>query len=359
MCKTKTLIVCGWLLLFGQSAIASDHLLYFEAQEIFGYASSLHRTVSYSINPQSEMQHPSLGFDYLQRLSGETGDWGVFSLQGRVSVMPIESPTESGYHAAPWMFNEEWEGYTLQPQIYNAWLKVRTPWAYVWIGHDRPAFGLASYFDSHGLLLETVGMRFGFPDRDWGVGGYHDYAWGTIAASLTSGTGMPLYQNLPGLPFTSHYMTAARASYGVLERDNFNAGFSLAHGKNLETIGYDLMQYKLFPLHLAGTDLTVLQDSFEHRFELYSGQWFGSRLFALFYRFGVNLDPEARYKLEAQYLYWKAKYTDGMADQRPAVCFSAKANEDLTVRASYAYDRLLNDNRFLLQLYYYAPWHIF
>jgi hypothetical protein len=360
MCKAVKALIAGACLLFiAQSALASDYLLYLEAQEIFGYASSLHKTVSYSIDPETEMQHPSLGFDYLQRLSGETGDWGVFALQGRASVMPIESSTESGYHTEPQLFKKDWNGYTLQPQIYNAWLKVRTPWAYVWIGHDRPAFGLASYFDSHGLLLETVGMRFGFPDRDWGVGGYHDFAWGNIAASLTSGTGMPFYQSLPGVPFDSHYMAAARVAYGVLERDNFNVGFSLATGKNLETLGYDLMQYKVFPVQLVGTDLTIEQDNIEHRTELYSGKWFGANLFALFYRFGVNLDPEARYKLEAQYLYWKAQYTDEMVDRRPALCLSVKANEDLTVRTSYAYDFLLNDNRFLLQLYYYAPWHIF
>ncbi len=348
MCKA--LILCLCLLLFAQSARASDHLLYFEAQEVLGYSSALGKTIPYSINPQSEMQKPSLGFDYLQRFSGESGDVAVFALQARLAVTQIEQG--AGYRVEPRLFRKDQDGYTLEPQLYNAWLKVKTPWAYVWVGHERPAFGLSSYFDTHGLLLETVGMRFGLYDRDWGVGGYRDYSWGTIAASVTSGTGMPLYQNLPGLAFDSHYMAAARVSYGVLQRDNFNAGFSLGYGKTMETIGYTLMQPDPLRMHLAGTDLTVLQNNLEHRFELYTGKWFGEDLFALFYRFGINLDPEARYKLEAQAMYWKFL---GDVDQRPALCFSYQVTPDFTVRTEYSYDHLLNDNRFLVQLYYYSP----
>ena len=71
----------------------------------------------------------------------------------------------------------------LEPQVYNAYLKVKTPGPYVWVGHNRPAFGLSSYFDSHGLLLRTLAIQgFGY-DRDWGVGMYKDFSWGDIAAS--------------------------------------------------------------------------------------------------------------------------------------------------------------------------------
>jgi hypothetical protein len=354
MCKAfMALIACACLSLIAQSARASDYLLYLEAQEIFGYSSSLGKTLSYSINPQSEMQQPSLGFDYLQRVSGDSGDIAVLALQGRISVMPPQEG--AGYQIEPRPIRQEKNGYTLQPQIFNAWVKFKTPWAYIWVGHDRPAFGLASYLDSHGLLLETVGMRFGFYDRDWGVGGYHDFSWGNVAASLTTGSGMPLYQGMPDLPFDSHYMAVSRVSYGVLERDNYNVGFSLGFGKTLETTGYTLMEAEPFPMQMVGTDLAVLQDNFEHRFELYSGKWFGSNLIALFYRFGVNLDPEARYKLEAQDMYWENL---GIYDHRPSLCFSYQVTPNFTVRTSYAYDNYSNDNRTLLQLYYYGPWHL-
>lgn len=346
----KTLVLCSCLLLFAQSAQASDHLLYFEGQEIFGYSSALEKTVAYSINPQSEMQKPSLGFDYLQRLSGETGDVAVFALQARLAVTQVEQG--QGYRTEPRALSMDQDGYTLEPQVYNAYLKVKTPWAYAWVGHNRPAFGLASYLDSHGQLLETVGMRFGFYDRDWGVGGYKDFSWGDISASVTTGSGMPLYQSLPGTPFESHYMTAARVSYGVLARDNFDAGFSLGYGRTLSTVGYTLMDIEPHPMKLAGADLTIFQDNLEHRFDLYTGEWLGKDLFALFYRFGVNLDQEGRFKIEAQPMYWKLA---GVENQRMALCFTVLATSNLTVRTEYAYDRFLNDNRFLLQLYYYSP----
>ncbi len=97
---------------------------------------------------------------------------------------------------------------------------MKTPGPYVWVGHNRPAFGLGSYFDSHGLLLRTLAIQgFGY-DRDWGVGLYKDFSWGDISASGTTGSGMPVYTK-------GNYMTAARVSYGVLSQDNFNVGFSL------------------------------------------------------------------------------------------------------------------------------------
>ena len=67
-------------------AQAADHLLYFEAQGIAGYSSELKKAIYYSQNPDAEMQKPSLGFDYLQRFSGESGDWATFALQGRLAL---------------------------------------------------------------------------------------------------------------------------------------------------------------------------------------------------------------------------------------------------------------------------------
>ena len=150
------------------------------------------------------MQKPSLGFDYIKRFSGESGDVATFALQGRLAMMvdPKKMRTEV----------------KLEPQVYNAYLKVKTPGPYVWVGHNRPAFGLSSYFDSHALLLRTLAIQgFGY-DRDWGVGLYKDFSWGDIAATATTGSGMPIY-------FRGNYMTAARASYGVLSRDNYEPRF--------------------------------------------------------------------------------------------------------------------------------------
>jgi len=324
------------VLFLAETGQAADHLLYFEAQGIAGYSSELGKGIFYSQNPDAEMQKPSLGFDYLKRFSGESGDWGTFALQGRLALVV---DAENG------------DRVKLEPQIYNAYFKVKTLGPYVWIGHNRPAFGLSSYFDSHGLILRTLAIEgFGY-DRDWGVGMYKDFSWGDISASATTGSGMPIR-------FRDNYMTAARVSYGVLSKDNMNLGFSLGYGNTLDTMGYKLRASDPQRMALAGLDFTFLRNNFEHRFDFLGGKWLDNETYAFFYRFGVNLDQEGRFKIEAQPTYWK---TGEEKTFELGLCFSVLATSNLTVRLGYFYDHTsaeggnTNDNRVLLQLYYYRP----
>lgn len=310
------------------AARASDHLLYFEAQAVAGYSTDLHRVIYYSMNPDAEMQKPSVGFDYIQRFSGESGDVATFALQARLALAG-----DSGR-------------YKLEPQIYNAYLKVKTPEPYVWVGHNRPAFGLSSYFDSHGLLLRTLAIEgFGY-DRDWGVGVYKDFSWGDLYTSFTTGSGLPV------LFKGGNYMAAARASYGVLSQDNMNLGFSLGYGKTLDTMGYELREPDPLDMRLGGVDFTLLRNNLEHRVDLLGGKWLGKETYALFYRFGLNLDQEGRFKVEAQPSWWKIEEEK---NYQLSLCVSALATSNLTVRLGYFYDRNEKDNRVVLQLYYYQP----
>ena len=312
-------------------AAASDQLLYFEAQGIAGYSTELGKPIYYSMNPDAEMQKPSLGFDYLKRFSGESGDWGTFALQFRAAL------TVNGIDKAD---SVKWE-----PQVYNAYLKVKTPGPYVWVGHNRPAFGLGSYFDSHGLLLRTLPIQgFGY-DRDWGGGLYKDFSWGDISASLTAGSGMPVYAR-------GNSMSAARVSYGVLSHDNFNVGFSLGYGKTLDTMGYNLRDPKPQEMRLAGLDLTILRNRFEHRFDVLAGRWLDQDTYALMYRLGYNVDPEGRLKIEAQPTYWK------FGDEKNflmTLCFSSQVTSNLTIRLAPSYEHYSNDKRVVMQFYYYRP----
>jgi hypothetical protein len=279
------------------------------------------------MNPDAEMQKPSLGFDYIQRFSGESGDFATLAVQGRLAL------TEDG------------NNYKLEPQLYNAYVKMKTPVAYMWVGHNRPAFGLSSYFDSHGLILRTLAIQgFGY-DRDWGGGLYKDFSWGDISASVTTGSGMPVYMK-------GNYMTAARVSYGVQSQDNFNLGFSLGYGSTLDTMGYRLRDPEPLQMRLAGVDLTILRNNLEHRFDLYAGTWLDKDTYAMSYRFGVNLDQEGRLKIEAQPTYWKFGEEN---DYQLALCFSSQVTSNLTVRLGYTYDHNTDDNRVILQLYYYQP----
>jgi hypothetical protein len=347
MCRTLTVRPMGslaftvlrtcttvWLALFilTCSAWASDHLLYFEAQGIAGYSSEIRKPIYNSMNPDAEMQKPSLGFDYLQKFSGATGDVATFALQGRFAL------TVDGEDRANSM--------KLEPQVYNAYVKVKTPGPYVWVGHNRPAFGLGSYFDSHGLLLRTLAIQgFGY-DRDWGGGLYKDFSWGDISASATTGSGMPVYTK-------GNNMSAARISYGVLSRDNYNVGFSLGYGRTLDTMGYKLRDPKPQEMRLAGLDLAVLRNRFEHRFDVLAGTWLDQDTYALFYRLSMNLDQEGRLKAEAQPTYWK--FGNEERNYQLALCLSNQVTSNLTVRLGYTFDKNSADKRVVLQLYYYRP----
>ena len=147
-------------------------------------------------------------------------------------------------------------------------------------------------------------------------------------------------------------MTAARISYGVQSQDNFNLGFSLGYGNTLDTMGYKLRDPEPEQMRLAGADLTILRNNLEHRFDLLAGEWLDKDTLALFYRFGMNLDQEGRLKIEAQPTYWK--FGDE-TNYEVALCLSSQVTSDLTVRLGYTYDHNANDNRVVLQLYYYRP----
>ena len=324
----KILLICLSLLYPAGMLQAAGHLLYFEAQGVAGYSSDAHRMIYYSMNPDAEMQKPSLGFDYIQRFSGETGDVATFALQARLALAGDRGR------------------YKLEPQVYNAYLKVKTPEPYVWIGHNRPALGLSSYFDSHGQILRTLAIEGLGYDRDWGVGVYKDFSWGDIYTSVTTGSGLPV------LFKGGNYMAAGRVSYGVLSQDNMNLGFTLGYGKTLDTMGYELRDEEPRKMALAGADFTLLRNNFEHRFDFLGGKWLGERTYAAFYRLGVNLDQEARFKIEAQPTYWK------LGDEKNyllSCCFSVLATSDLTLRLGYFFDRNEKDNRIVLQAYYYRP----
>jgi hypothetical protein len=313
----------------GGAVQAADQLLYFESQGIMGYSSELRKTIYYSQNPDAEMQKPSVGFDYLKRFSGESGDWGTFALQARAAL------TVNGLDGAD---SIKWE-----PQVYNAYFKVRTPGPYVWVGHNRPAFGLGSYLDSHALLLRTLAIQgFGY-DRDWGAGLSKDFSWGDVAATYTTGSGMPVYAR-------GNSMAASRISYGVLSRDNYNIGFSAGYGKTLDTMGYNLRDPKAQEMRLVGADFAILRDRWEHRFDILAGTWLDQDTYAMMYRIGFNVDPENRLKLEIQPTYWKQGFD---RDWQAAFCASSQITSDLTLRLMYQYDHNTTDSSIIFQIYFY------
>ena len=325
--RTFLVLVLVPLLWSAAPARGDSHLLYFEAQGVGGYSTLSDKPLYYSMNPEAEMQKTSAGFDYLHRFSGESGDWGALGLQGRLAVIADEEGIER-----------------LEPQAYNAWLKIKAPWTDLWIGHNRPAFGLGSYFDSHPLLLRTLPIQgFGY-DRDWGIGTYRDFPRGNLQLSATTGTGMPVR-------FRGNYLLAGRAAYGVLSEDNYSLGLSAGYGRTLDTMGYEVRESAPLDLRLAGVDLAVLRNNLEHRLDLLAGEWLGQSTRAAMYRFGYLFGPEQRLKIELQPTWWQSDGENWLF----SLCFSALVTPDLTLRTMYEYNRDEADHRAIAQLYYYLP----
>lgn len=301
-------------------------LMYLEAQAVAGYSSAEDKAVYASKDERDVMQKPSLGFDLLHRFTGAHGDLGTFALQARIAYDTQDDEKDA------------------EVQLYNAYFKYKAGFSDFWIGHNRPALGLSSYFDSHGLLLDTIAMNgFGY-DRDWGVGAYRDFEWGNAAFSITTGSGMPVY-------FKGNYLASFRISRGVLVQDNYNTGISLAYGKPLETMGYHLMMDDPKETTLVGADGTLLWDNFETRVEVMGGRNREEDAKALFLRFGMHLLEEGRLTLEFQPMYFKIGNVEKtILSVGPAYQLTA----DLTLRTMYQYDEERDDHRMIFQLYWYS-----
>jgi hypothetical protein len=303
---------------------AQSSLFFLELQAVEAYSTSSRAFELFSLMPDDVMQKPSVGFDFVKRFSGKSRDIGVLAVQARLAY------SQQGAHR-------------LEPQLFNAFFRLKAGFADIWAGHSRPALGLSYALDSHALLLPAPAMLgYGF-DRDWGVGLERDFSWGNAAASLTAGSGMPLY-------FKGNFLAAARVSKGVLARDNYSLGISLARGNILETMGYTLVEPEPFSWSAAGIDASYMWRNLENRAEVLLGRRDGAGMFLLFWRSGLALLGEARLKVEVQPVLMR---TAGAWDYSLGSGLTYLLNADLAGRCMVLYDHGRRDARFVLQIYYY------
>ncbi len=303
---------------------AQGTLFYLELQAVGAYSTASDAVELFSLMPDDVMQKPSLGFDFIHRFSGRSRDIGLLAVQARLAY------DEEGEHA-------------LQPQLYNAYFRLKTKPVNIWIGHSRPALGLSSALDSHALLLPAPAMLgYGF-DRDWGVGLEKDLSWGGAAASLTTGSGMPLY-------FKGNYLAAARVFKGVLARDNYSVGLSLSYGHILETMGDTLVEPEPMAWSSAGLDATYVWRNLENRAEILVGRRAGQGTFLVFWRSGLSFLEEGRLKVEVQPVLTE---NGGAWDYSLGSGLTYLLNADLAGRLMVYYDHERRDVRFAVQLYLY------
>ena len=303
---------------------AQSTLLYLELQAVAAYATPAREVQFFSLMPDDAMQKPSLGFDLVKRFSGQTRDIGVLAVQARLAY---DQPGE----------------HKLEAQLYNAYFRLKARPFNVWLGHNRPALGLSSVLDSHALLLPAPAMMgYGF-DRDWGIGLDKDLSWGSAALSLTAGSGMPLY-------FKGNFLAGARVAKGVLARDNYSLGLSLAHGNVLETMGYTLVDPEPFLWTAAALDATYLWRNFENRAEVLVGRRDEGLIALFFWRAGLALLEEGRLKIEAQPAVWRRA---GAWDYALGAGLTYLFNADLAGRFMVFHDGERRGARLAVQLYYY------
>lgn len=306
--------------------MAGEDLLFLEAQAVAGYSSMEKSAVYHSMSAGEPMQKTSAGFDYIGKFSGASGDTGTLAVQGRLA----------------W---DQDASNRLEPQLYNAYFRAKTPQAYVWAGHNRAAAGLESYFDTHGALLQALPMYgYGF-ERDWGFGASRDFAWGDAAVSLTSGSGMRLTA-------AGSWLASGRVSLGVLARDNYTAGLYASAGEVPGVMGYKVMDAEEKAYSAFGADYALLWDSWEFRADLRAGSKRGTGYLAGLARAGLNLLAEERLKLEAQGVY------SGLESRERWILgggFSLRLSPSLSWRAMFEYGDVMNDKRCVAQLYYYFP----
>lgn len=314
--------------------MAGNGLFFAEMQGIYGYSSALDKPITYSFMDKDVMQKPGMGFDYLQRFSGEEGDFAIASLQFRLAYnMSEQTPIE--------------------PQLYNAWLKYKAPLGDISLGHLKPASGLSYTLDNHAALLYDLSMYNMTYDRDWGALFSRDTAWGNLSASATNASGMNLYNK------DGNYMLAARAAYGVLNQDNYSIGATFQKGVNLVAMGYHYHKApgqsdpKLHPQTMAGIDGQFRLYNYETAVDVYAGEFLYTDAYSLLWRNGINLLPEERLKLEGQGI-WRLFEGKHYVDYSAGLTF--KLNSDLAFRAMYDWqDNTAGSDSYKLigQIYYY------
>lgn len=314
------------LLILPQLAMSSSYLFFLEAQGVGGYSWAVPGWTTYSHSPMMAMQSPSIGFDYLQRLTSRTGDWGSLGVQFRLA------------------WKDEGGNSKFDAQVYNLFFKIKRPFGDFWLGHDKPAFGLGAVLDTHGRLIQTLTMDgFGF-ERDWGAGYRRDFSWGSMGLSLTSGSGMDLR-------FKGNHLLSARLAWGVLERDNVSVAASLSTGRILPWMGHgSAEEIAALPWTAAAFDLSHRFNQFENRFELMLGRHDGGSLWAFDWLGGMALDAGERWRLETQAAWWRRL---GMSGSRLGLGLTWQSSPSLAWRTFAYYEGGSRAVSLVFQVYFY------
>ena len=322
----KTKIVIFSLLFFFAAGCtyASDTILSLESQMVAGYSSLQDKTIYYSIDPNHAEQKPSIGLNLTKRYTNSAGDWGGVSFQGRVA-------------------QDDANDNHIETQIFDAYFGYKFWFADMWLGHNKPAYGLNSILDTHSALIQTLTADGTGFERDWGMGFYSTYGEGDINITFTSGSGYMIY-------YSGNYMINTRLSYGILDKDNYTVGLSFRNGQIYDMIDYHRLNDNLYSTTSGGMDFSWNVKRFEFKFEASIGTMGTSDINGTLLRIGYNLIPKNKLKLEVQPVLSRT------IDQGPAYkmyCgISYALTNYLAIRAMYEYNNFTNDHMSIGQVYF-------
>jgi hypothetical protein len=321
--QKKNLLILMLALFISQFVYADNTLFFLEVQTLGGYSFKDNEPIYHSFSAKDPMQKNSIGFDLIKKAASSTKDLFTIALQTRLA------------------YNDDEKNF--QFQLYNAYIKAKTGFADIWAGHNRISFGLESYWDTHGTLIQSLPM-FGFGyDRDWGVGVSKDTEDGNISFAFSSASGM-------ALEFYGNYLLSSRISKGVLNYDNYSAGLSFMAGKTLHTMAWDIMDKQPNEILLAAADFAYNQNNIEHKLQIDAGKKNKEDAFAVLYRLGLNFLEENKLKLEGQYVFAQEEHSK---EHFLDIGISYVINSDITARVMFERQSEVSDNKMVVQLYYY------
>jgi hypothetical protein len=213
----------------------------------------------------------------------------------------------------------------------------------MWLGHNKPAYGLNAILDTHSALIQTLTAEgIGF-ERDWGMGLYSTYGEGDISVTFTSGSGYMIY-------LSGNYLINTRLSYGILERDNYTVGMSFGNGQIYDMVDYHRMSDILYPSTSGGVDFSWNLKRFEVKFEASIGTMGSNDVNGTLLRIGYNLIPKNKLKIEVQPVLSRT------IDEGPAYKMysgiSYALTDYLAIRAMYEYNNFTNDHTTITQVYF-------
>jgi hypothetical protein len=156
------LIVALLLVAIAPAGAQSAELVTWEVQAITGYHDGL--------TAQKLPQLNDIGGSYFQKFAGKSGDWAALNLQYDIAwtgstvdvPQPLGTSLLTRYNMRPLLF-----------RLHQADFELKRLGAFttLWVGHNRPAFGLNPVIDTHGTTWHTLVMQNLGVEEDWGVGG--------------------------------------------------------------------------------------------------------------------------------------------------------------------------------------------